>query len=96
MVKLSLESMEKDCQLSSSLVKGLCFKLINSTYANDTILWVENIAKFGSAPGNGEKNVNLVFAIIWKKKYTLSIKLLPTSSLCKCIRSHQTFLELVV
>lgn len=49
----------EDCQLSSSLVKGLSFKLINSTHVNHTIIWVENIAKFGSAQGNGEQNVNI-------------------------------------
>lgn len=42
------------CHFPSSRVKGLSFKLINSTNVNHTIIWVENIAKFVSAQGKSE------------------------------------------
>lgn len=45
----------EDCQLSSSLVKGLSFKLINSSLVNHTIICIDNIAEFGSAQGNSKK-----------------------------------------
>jgi len=49
----------EDCQLSRSPAKRLSLKLINSTHVNHALIWVENIAKFGSAQRNSEKNVNI-------------------------------------
>lgn len=56
MVKLSWKNRAttEDCQFTSTPVKGLSFKLINSTNVNHTIIWVENIAKFVSAQGKNE------------------------------------------
>lgn len=75
----------EDCQLSSSLVEGLSFKLINSSYVNHTIICTDNIAKFGSAQGNSEKNVNICNYL--QRKCILSIKLLPAARL-RSITKH--------
>lgn len=82
--------------LSSSLVKGLLFQLINSTQVNHTVIWVENIAKLASAQRNGETSVSFCTPNYLEGKYTLLRNCYPLSLYCRHLQSYQKSLDTVL